>query len=185
MFLNVAMCYLLTYLLILVVMFSADNCTIIELSVYDGFKQKDLDSPVVQRDIANVTKMAILDIAGGFSINSFTVYFDNFAADYDDELYAMFFKLQMDLCAVTYDVYDTLLGIFRNRNEEIADAFARRWAARKGIAAEDMMVAMHLPIQFGIVLALYEISNFVLKKIDVEILYILRASHLQVACNLL
>merc|ERR1719334_546656 len=125
----------------------ADNCTRIVLTVYDGFKQKDLNSPVVQRDIANVTKMAILDIAGGFSFGSFTIYFHDSAADYDDELFAMFFILEMDLCAVTYDIYDTLLGIFRNRNEEIADAFASRWAAMKGIDAEDIMASIYLPIQ--------------------------------------
>ena len=142
---NVDMCYLLTFVL----MFVADNCTRIVLTVYDGFKQKDLNSPGVQRDIANVTKMAILDIAGGFSFGSFTVYFHDSAADYDDELFAMFFTLEMDLCAVTYDIYDTLLGIFRNRNEEIADAFASRWAVMKGIDAEDIMASIYLPIQFG------------------------------------
>ena len=138
-----------TYLLTFVVMFIADNCTRVVLNAYDGFKQDELNSVKVQNDIANATKMAILDIATGFSTSSFTVYFHDSAADYDAELYAMFFILEMDLCAVNYDVYDTLLGIFRNRDGEIANAFASRWAAKTGIDAEDMMASIYLPIQFS------------------------------------
>ena len=137
-----------TYLLTFVLMFVADNCTRIVLTVYDGLTDDELSTAEVQRDIANVTKMAILDIA--VSIRSFTVHFNGFTTEYDDELNAVFFEMEMYLCA--YDVHDTLLDIFRNRNEDIADAFASRLAQKKGIDADDMMASIYLPIQFRIAL---------------------------------